>query len=155
MSESNRVESNLSRFETNRTFFGPIRFDRIEQPLGSTRFDSIGALLTWSARKCILSSCHSHYIQPIPDHYLNYEPFTAYSMHWLLLFPSAFTSLQYISCTHAPYSLHRPATLKMTQSSHALRPYQPIRRHTHRRGITHTCYTGPHPPGLTPLSDYA
>ena len=44
MSESNRVESNLSRFETNRTFFGPIRFDRIEQPLGSTRFDSIGAL---------------------------------------------------------------------------------------------------------------
>jgi hypothetical protein len=46
MSESNRVESNLSRFETNRTFFGPVRFDRIEQPLGSTRFDSIGALLT-------------------------------------------------------------------------------------------------------------
>jgi hypothetical protein len=44
MSESNRVESNSSRFETNRTFFGPVRFDRIEQPLGSTRFDSIGAL---------------------------------------------------------------------------------------------------------------
>ena len=45
MSESNRVESNLARFETNRTFFGPVRFDRIEQPLGSTRFDSIGALI--------------------------------------------------------------------------------------------------------------
>jgi hypothetical protein len=44
MSESNRVESNSPRFESNRTFFGPIRFDRIEQPLSSTRFDSIGAL---------------------------------------------------------------------------------------------------------------
>ena len=44
MSESNRVESNLSPFGSNRTLFGPIRFDQIEQPLGSTRFDSIGAL---------------------------------------------------------------------------------------------------------------
>ena len=35
-----------SRVESNRTFFGPIRFDRIEQPLGSTRFDSIGALVS-------------------------------------------------------------------------------------------------------------
>ena len=55
MSESNRVESNLSRFETNRTFFGSVRFDRIEQPLGSTRFDSIGALEKTWFRRCGMS----------------------------------------------------------------------------------------------------
>jgi hypothetical protein len=102
--------------------------------------------LTWSTRKCLLSSCRSPCIQPIPDHSLYYEPFTSYSIHWLLLFPSAFASLQYICCTtphihtlvHALCSLHPLNSLKLTHSSHtlwtvsiSLCPYSLSRNHSY------------------------
>jgi len=65
---------------------------------------------------CLLhSSWRSPCILPIPDHGLYSEAFVTHSTHWLLLFPSAFTSLQYIWCAlrayaHTPCTLHRSGT---------------------------------------------